>query len=127
MARSLHLAAAMASIGSRPPRRVLVVDDDDLVRATTTAALERHGFDVVGVSSGADALAYLARDTPALMLLDLNMDDMTGWEVISLVQHDSRLRDMRTIVVTGQHANVPRRFGYMRKPFRVDALLEMLR
>src|SRR5262245_28478523 len=107
--------------------RVLVVDDDDLVRATTTVVLERHGFDVVGGSSGAEALAHLAPDTPALMLLDLNMDDMTGWEVMTLVQHEPRLQNMRTIIVSGERANnVPRRFGYMRKPFRLEALLEML-
>ncbi len=118
--------ATIAQQQTQRRRRVLVVDDDDLVRATTTAALERHGFDVVGVSSGAEALAYLARDTPALMLLDLNMDDMTGWEVMSFVQHEPRLREMRTIIVSGEHATVPRRFGYMRKPFRLEALLEMI-
>jgi CheY-like chemotaxis protein len=110
-----------------PRGRVLVVDDDDIVRATTQAALTRRGFDVVAVSSGAEALGYLARDTPALMLLDLNMDDMSGWEVMSHVQRDPRLRDMKTIVVSGERSpRIPRKFGYMRKPFRLDALLEMI-
>lgn len=110
-----------------PRGRVLVVDDDDLVRTTTQAALTRRGFDVVAVSSGAQALGYLARDTPALMLLDLNMDDMSGWEVMSHVQREPRLRDMKTIVVSGERSpRIPRKFGYMRKPFRLDALFEML-
>jgi CheY-like chemotaxis protein len=78
------------------------------------------------VASGAEALAYLARDTPALMLLDLNMDDMSGWEVLSFVQHEPRLSAMRTVIVSGERATVPRRFGYLRKPFKIDALLEML-
>lgn len=105
----------------------MIVDDDDLVRATTASALTRRGFDVVQVSSGAEALAYLARDAPALMLLDLNMDDMTGWEVLSHIQREPRLRAMRTIVVSGEQApQIPRRFGYMRKPFRLQALLEMI-
>jgi CheY-like chemotaxis protein len=107
--------------------RVLIVDDDDVVRVTTQAALTRRGFDVVAVTSGAEALAYLARDTPALMLLDLNMDDMSGWEVMSYLQREPRLRDMKTIVVSGEHSpRIPRKFGYMRKPFRLDALLAML-
>ncbi len=110
-----------------PRGRVLIVDDDDVVRATTAAALTRRGFDVVQVSSGAEALGYLSRDAPALMLLDLNMDDMTGWEVLSHIQRDPRLRDMKTIVVSGEQSpQIPRRFGYMRKPFRLDALLEMI-
>ena len=118
----------MATVSaSKPPRqRVLVVDDEDIVRATTALALERKGFDVIAVASGAEALAYLARDTPTLMLLDLNMDDMSGWEVLSFVQTEPRLRTMRTVIVSGERATVPRRFGYMRKPFRIDALLEML-
>lgn len=110
-----------------PRGRVLIVDDDDLVRATTAAALTRRGFDVVQVSSGAEALGYLARDAPALMLLDLNMDDMTGWEVLSHIQREPRLREMKTIVVSGEQSpQIPRRFGYMRKPFRLEALLEMI-
>ena len=112
---------------SVPRGRVLIVDDDDIVRATTQQALTRRGFDVVAVSSGAEALGYLARDTPALMLLDLNMDDMSGWEVLSHVQREPRLRDMKTIVVSGERSpQVPRKFGYMRKPFRLEALIEML-
>ena len=125
----MHSVGVMATAAPSSPvarNRVLVVDDEPDVRATTVMALERKGFDVVGVSSGADALAYLARDAPALMLLDLNMDDMSGWTVMSYVQREPRLRDMKTIIVSGERATVPRRFGYMRKPFRIDALLEMI-
>ncbi len=121
------MATAVPTPDVIPRGRVLIVDDDDIVRATTQAALTRRGFDVVAVGSGAEALGYLARDTPALMLLDLNMDDMTGWEVLSHVQREPRLRDMKTIVVSGERSpQVPRKFGYMRKPFRLEALIEML-
>jgi CheY-like chemotaxis protein len=124
----LAMATAVPSNPDVIPRgRVLVVDDDDIVRVTTQAALTRRGFDVVAVSSGAEALGYLARDTPALMLLDLNMDDMSGWEVLSYLQREPRLRDMKTIVVSGERSpQVPRKFGYMRKPFRLEALFEMI-
>lgn len=121
------MATAVPISGVLPRGRVLIVDDDDIVRVMTQTALTRRGFDVVAVTSGAEALAYLARDTPALMLLDLNMDDMSGWEVMSYLQREPRLRDMKTIVVSGEHSpRIPRKFGYMRKPFRLQALLEML-
>jgi twitching motility two-component system response regulator PilG len=121
------MATAVPNSVVFPRGRILIVDDDDVVRVTTQAALTRRGFDVVAVTSGAEALAYLARDTPALMLLDLNMDDMSGWEVMSYLQREPRLRDMKTIVVSGEHSpRIPRKFGYMRKPFRLDALFEML-
>ena len=118
--------ATTAPASARFHGRVLVVDDDDLVRLMTASALEKRGFEVVCVGSGAEALAFLARDTPALLLLDLNMDDMSGWEVMSFVQRSPRLKNMRTIVVSGERATVPKRFGYMRKPFRLEALIEML-
>jgi CheY-like chemotaxis protein len=111
---------------ARSRGRVLVVDDEDIVRVTTALALDCKGFDVVAVGSGAEALAYLARDTPALMLLDLNMDDMSGWEVLSYVQREPRLCAMRTVIVSGERVTVPRRVGYLRKPFRIEALLEMI-
>lgn len=121
------MATAVGNPNPIPRGRVLIVDDDDVVRATTEAALIKRGFDVVAVTSGAEALAYLARDTPALMLLDLNMGDMSGWEVMSYLQKEPRLRTMKTIVVSGEQSpQVPKKFGYMRKPFRLEALLEML-
>ncbi|MEO6775894.1 MAG: response regulator [Kofleriaceae bacterium] len=121
------MATEVPTPNGKFPGRVLIVDDDEVVRATTQAALTRRGFDVVAASSGAEALAYLARDTPALMLLDLNMDDMSGWEVMTEVQRDPRLRDMKTVIVSGEQSpRIPRKFGYMKKPFRLDALFAML-
>jgi CheY-like chemotaxis protein len=121
------MATAVPKASSIPAGRVLIVDDDDVVRVTTQAALNGRGYDTVAVSSGAEALAYLARDTPALMLLDLNMDDMNGWEVLSEVQRNPRLRDMKIVVVSGEQSpKVPRRFYYMKKPFRLEQLFALL-
>src|SRR3569623_1830404 len=120
------MATAVTSTSALPAGRILSVDDDDVVRVTTQAALNQRGFDTVAVSSGAEALAYLARDTPALMLLDLNMDDMNGWEVLSEVQRTPRLRAMKIVVVSGEQSpKVPRRFYYMKKPFRLEQLFAL--
>src|SRR3569623_2680902 len=110
------MATAVPSSSALPAGRFLIVDDDDVVRVTTQAALNQRGFDTVAVSSGAEALAYLARDTHALMQLDLNMDDKSGWEVMSEVQRDPRLRDMKTVIVSGaQSPRIPRKIRYMQK------------
>src|SRR6476646_5824939 len=120
------MATAVQNANAIPAGRLLIVDDDDVVRVTTQAALNGRGFDTVAVSSGAEALAYLARDTPALMLLDLNMDDMSGWEVMSEVQRNPRLRDMKIVVVSGEQSpKIPRRFYYMKKPFRLEQLFAL--
>ena len=88
--------------------------------------LERRGFEVVTVSSGAEALSYLTYDTPSLILLDLEMDDISGWEVMNELKRHAKFGSFRVIVVSGTHGHVPKWAGYLRKPFRIDALLELL-
>jgi twitching motility two-component system response regulator PilG len=88
--------------------------------------LERRGFDVVAVESGAEALGYLARDTASLILLDLEMDDVNGWEVLSMLKRHPAFGSFRVIVVTGTNGTVPKWAGHLRKPFRVEALLALV-
>jgi CheY-like chemotaxis protein len=105
---------------------LLVVDDDDDIRDATRALMERNGWDVVAVGSGAEALAYLAYEAPDLVLLDLHMDDMNGWEVITMVRSDPRLANVKVVVVTGSDAAVAPPTKVLRKPFKLDQLLEIL-
>jgi CheY-like chemotaxis protein len=102
--------------------RLLLVDDEQDVRELMTVALESKGFEVVSVESGAEALAYIAHDRPSLILLDLEMDDMNGWEVLSAIKSQR----IPTVVVTGSSASIPKWVAHLRKPFRIDALLELL-
>lgn len=106
--------------------RVLVVDDDLEIRALMQDALERRGFDVVAVESGAEALGYLARDPVALILLDLEMDDINGWEVLNALKRHPLFESFRVVVVSGASGPVPRWASYLRKPFHVDDLLTLL-
>ena len=92
----------------------------------TQDAMERRGYEVIAVSSGAEALAYLAHDTPTLILLDLHMDDMNGWEVLGALQNEPRFAGVDVVVVTGSEARVKPPVRVMRKPFKVDALMAML-
>ena len=105
---------------------VLVVDDDSDVRELMQDALERRGFDVVAVDSGAEALGYLARETVSLVLLDLEMDDVDGWEVLSALKRHPRFGSFRVVVVSGANSTVPKWADYLRKPFHIDALLALL-
>ena len=106
--------------------RVLIVDDDDDVRMATQDAMERRGFEVVAVGSGAEALAYLAHDVPSIMLLDLHMDDMNGWEVLGAIRKNPRFKDTEIVVVTGFDGNVGAPVKVLRKPFKIDALMDVL-
>lgn len=108
------------------PGSLLVVDDDDDIRDATRDLMERNGWDVVAVGSGSEALAYLAHATPDLVLLDLQMEDMNGWEVITMVRSEPRLAGVEIVVVTGCDSAVAPPTRVLRKPFKIDALLETL-
>jgi CheY-like chemotaxis protein len=117
----------MAITKSAPRRgRVLVVDDEADVRAIMQTVLERNGFDVITADGGADALAYLAHDTPSLILLDLDMNDMNGWEVLTMLRRHPSFGKFKVIVVSGAKGAVPKWCGHLRKPFRLEALLELV-
>lgn len=111
-------------------RRVLVADDDEDVRDVLTQVLEQNGFDVIAVDSGADALAYLARDVPSLMLLDLCMHDMDGWQVLAAMRADVRLNQLPVFVLTGMDAEPdpkPANVTLLRKPMRPSKLMDEIR
>ena len=108
------------------PGYCLVVDDDDDIREATRDVMERHGYDVVAVASGAEALAFLNHDTPDLVLLDLQMDDMNGWEVLGAVQADERFKHVEVVVVTGCDAAVGHGVRVLRKPFKIETLIAAL-
>ena len=107
-------------------RRALIVDDDDDVRAAHQDAMERHGYEVVAVGGGAEALAYLARDVPEVVLLDLHMDDGNGWEVLGALRGHPRFKATKVVVVTGSDARVQPPTRVLRKPFKFEALLDAI-
>ncbi len=106
--------------------RVLIVDDDDEVRTLMQDALERKGFEVIAVESGAEALGYLAHDTPPTILLDLEMDDVNGWEVLGVLEKHPKFGSFRVVVISGSSGSVPKWADHLHKPFRLDTLLELL-
>lgn len=108
------------------PGYCLVVDDDDDIREATRDVMERHGYEVVAVGSGAEALAFLVHDTPDLVLLDLQMDDMNGWEVLGALRGNPRFRGVEIVVVTGCDASVAPGVRVLRKPFKIEALVATL-
>ncbi|MFC3680598.1 Hpt domain-containing protein [Bacterioplanoides pacificum] len=113
--------------------RVLVVDDSVTVRKVTTRLLERNGIEVFTAKDGVDAMATLQDHKPDLMLLDIEMPRMDGFEVASQVRHDSRLHDIPIIMITSRTGDKHRERAlsigvneYMGKPFQEDTLLETM-
>lgn len=110
---------------------VMVVDDSVTVRKVTTRLLERNGYEVLTAKDGVDAIALLQDHKPDIMLLDIEMPRMDGFEVATLVRHDERLQDVPIIMITSRtgtkHKERALSIGvneYLGKPFQEHDLLE---
>ena len=113
-------------------KRVVCTEDEpemiDLVRLT----LGRKGFDVIGANGGIEGLETVQRERPDLVLLDLMMPDMDGWEVYQQMKADDDLRNIPVVVVTAKAQSIDKVLGlhiakvddYITKPFGPQELLE---
>src|SRR5215469_12308060 len=81
-------------------QNLLVVDDDVMSLDMLARHLERHGYAVGRASGGREALDYLCKHQPDLILLDHNMPDMTGLDVLRRVREDFSPSDLPVIMVT---------------------------
>jgi CheY-like chemotaxis protein len=108
----------------------MVVEDDYAIRETLRELLEEEGYRVTQASNGAEALARL-RDTegpPSLILLDLMMPVMDGWEFRDAIAGDPKLSEIPVIVISADHSLDTKVSsmdvqGWLAKPFELDQLL----
>jgi chemosensory pili system protein ChpA (sensor histidine kinase/response regulator) len=113
---------------------VMVVDDSVTVRKVTTRLLEREGYDVITAKDGVDAISVLQDHQPDIMLLDIEMPRMDGFEVAKRVRSSQRHQDLPIIMITSRTGEKHRQRGleaganlYMGKPYQEEALLESIR
>ena len=112
---------------------VMVTDDSVTVRKVTTRLLERAGYEVMTAKDGVDAIATLEDRRPDLMLLDIEMPRMDGFEVATHMRHSERLKDVPIIMITSRtgEKHRDRAFdigvnSYMGKPFQEKELLQTI-
>ena len=111
-------------------RLIMIVDDSVTVRKVTSRLLERHGYDIVTAKDGVDAMEQLENVKPDLMLLDIEMPRMDGFEVTNLVRHHEVHRDLPIIMITSRTGEKHRERAfslgvshYMGKPFQEAELV----
>ena len=108
---------------------VMVVEDDYAIRETLRELLEDEGYHVTPAANGAEALARLRSDgNPQLILLDLMMPVMDGWQFRRAIERDPELAHIPVIVISADHgldqkAGALHVQGYLPKPFELDQLL----
>lgn len=108
---------------------VLVVDDDPGIREVITQALEGDGYSVATAGNGREALDRVAESRPLLVLLDLQMPIMTGWEVLSALRESKT--DVPVVFMTAGYraqaeAEKYHADGFMAKPFDLDVLFDVV-
>ena len=110
---------------------VMVVDDSITIRKVTERMLTRHDMKVITAKDGVDAISQLQEIKPDVMLLDIEMPRMDGYEVATHIRNDPRLEDLPIIMITSRsgakHKDKAMEIGvnkYMGKPFQEDELLE---
>jgi CheY-like chemotaxis protein len=96
-----RLSAVLHGIASAG-RRVLVVDDDDMMRGGVAQALEKDGWTVSAAANGRLALACLTEALPDVIVLDLMMPEMDGFEFLVELRRHAEWRDIPVIVVTAK-------------------------
>ena len=111
------------------PKTVLVVDDDRPMRALCRASLEEAGFRVLEAAGGEEALESVRAERPDLILLDIMMPGISGWEVTSALLADRSTDQIPIIFISARRelADRVRAFGlgaqdYVTKPFDPTAL-----
>ena len=113
------------------PRRVLVVEDEADLRFLWRTILEGAGFEVLEAVDGGNALTSARRETPDAILLDGHLPDISGWDVLDVLNGDAALRSIPVLMVTGDTSHEARdRSGavrYLTKPLTVEQLVSAVR
>lgn len=122
--------SASAPVVEEAEKTIMVVDDSVTVRKVTGRFLEREGFRVITAKDGVEALQLLQDHIPDVMLLDIEMPRMDGFEVAKNIRTSSRLRHIPIIMITSRTGEKHREHAfelgvnkYMGKPYQEDLLL----
>jgi chemosensory pili system protein ChpA (sensor histidine kinase/response regulator) len=122
---------ASASVDLAP--LVLVVDDSLTVRRVTQRLLLREGYRVALAKDGLDAIERLAEEKPAIVLSDIEMPRMDGFDLVRNMRADARLRDLPVIMITSRIAQKHRDHAaelgvdhYLGKPYSEEELLSLV-
>lgn len=119
---------------SETGRRVVCIEDDPGMIELMKLVLDRKGFEFIGANGGQVGLEAMRRTEPDLVLLDLMMPEMDGWEVYRRMKADEKLDKIPVIVVTAKREDIDKILalhvakvaGYIMKPFSPNELVRAI-
>jgi chemosensory pili system protein ChpA (sensor histidine kinase/response regulator) len=126
--------AAEAAEAAAKTLTVMVVDDSITMRKVTARLLERHRMRVLTASDGVDALEQLQEEKPDVMILDIEMPRMDGYELARHIRHNPDLKDIPIVMVTSRIGEKHRQYAmdlgvdrYLGKPYQETDLIDNIR
>lgn len=114
--------------------RILIIDDDPVLSETTGDALEMNGYEVLRAFDGEAGLATAKKERPDLILLDVTMPDLDGFQVCGFIRIDPEIMKTPIIMITGRDKGedletaLERKANwYITKPYDMDYLLKQIK
>jgi two-component system, cell cycle response regulator DivK len=117
-----------------PPKRILIVEDNELNMKLLHDVLEAHGYATIATGEGASALPLARRHRPDLILMDLQLPDISGLEAVRALKDDAATHDIPVVAVTAfamvgdeRKALLGGCDGYVAKPIQLHDFLEVVK
>ncbi|MBN1603588.1 MAG: response regulator [Chitinispirillaceae bacterium] len=115
--------------------RILIIDDDPGIRESLTLIIKTMGYPVVSIDNGFEALSLLSQQKFDLVVLDVMMPAMDGWEVLKFIRDDPALQSTRVMLLTAKSTEKDRLIGkkilkadeYISKPFDLEEFKDTIR
>ena len=115
-------------------KKILIVDDDTSITLSISFVLEKEGYIVTTAVDGEEALKKAKEELPHLIVLDIMLPKINGFEVHKRLKANAQTRDIRTIMLTAKGDEKGKKLaeelgvnGYITKPFNIDTLLSEIR
>ena len=113
-------------------KRVIYFEDDKDMVELVRIILGREGYQVEGIAEGQAGIKAVQQNSPDVVLLDLMLPDMDGWEIYRQLKHDESTADIPVIVITAKAQSIDKVLGlefakvddYISKPFRPNELID---
>ena len=122
------------STGENNGRKILVIDDEPGIIEIVETNLEGDGFTVISASNGKEGLEKIKSEAPELVVLDVMMPEMDGWEVLRQVEQDPDTAGLPVIMLTAKAADEDYIYGleegaveYLTKPFYPQELVNRIK
>lgn len=129
----VHPASPPANNKIKIDKTILVVEDSKTARKVVSLVLGRKGYNIIEAATGTEALLAIEGVTPDLVLLDVMLPDMTGYEVLSTIRKRSEFLEVPVVMLTGKSGAADRQKGmisgsneYLTKPFDPAKLLRVI-